>query len=154
MQTILYCIFSINPKKQGMQADSKYGICWIFKFNYCWLFKSNTPMPRCWYCNVSENNSTKRVATLYIQLDFYIQLVAGGGGDTLKPSPSPHHSPLPLPSSKFFFFLNNTEPSAGHWNFKSPPAAGFFLSPFSQWKQSYFEVLIKLKKNGHAVCDQ
>ena len=59
-------------------------------------------MPRCWYCNVSENNSTKRGATLYIQLDFYIQLVAGGGGIR---SNQAHPPTLASPTSKFQFFF-------------------------------------------------
>ena len=37
----------------------------------------------------------------------------------------------------------------------SAAAACFFvfLLPFSHGKQSYFEVLIKLKKNGQTICD-
>ena len=29
----------------------------------------------------------------------------------------------------------------------------FVFLPFSWWKRSYFELLIKFKKNGHTICD-
>ena len=41
------------------------------------------------------------------------------------------------------------------WRFFSAAAARFLFgfSPFSLWKRSYFEVLIKFKKIGHTICD-
>ena len=47
-------------------------------------------------------------------------------------------------------------PKKGHVGGKKPlqrPGFIFGISPFSHRKWSYFEVLIKLKKIGHTICD-
>ena len=52
-------------------------------------------------------------------------------------------------------FLYKTVPKEGHWRKKAAAAARFYFGvlPFSHWKWSYFENLIKFKKNGHTICD-
>ena len=52
-------------------------------------------------------------------------------------------------------FLYKTVPKEGHWRKKDAATARFYFCflPFSHWKWSYFEVLIKFKKNGHTICE-
>ena len=53
-------IYSLNPNRRGMPADSNRGACWS-----CWSFKSNAPMPRLWYCSLLYRNCTKGGALVF-----------------------------------------------------------------------------------------
>ena len=97
---------------------------------------------------------------------FISNLYVVGGGGVTHTSPPPPRGLLQLqvgsknptgysPTFGSVMLQNITIPSTGHHIFKSAEAACFFYSGFChflQWKLSYFEVLIKFKKNGNTIC--
>ena len=62
----------------------------------------------------------------------------------------------PMPCLLYHFLINQISAKGGALDFNICYSGPFFLSrflPFSQWKRSYFEVLLKFKKNGLTIWD-
>ena len=59
----------------------------------------------------------------------------------------------PFGTARYYSIAIPKEGHVGGKHTLQRPGFDFVLSPFSHRKRSYFEVLIKLKKIGHTICD-
>ena len=138
--------------------------CWYFNTNWCWSFNTNYPMPHLWYCKKRQKRLTLRAWLSYLEnSDQCIKFTSCSSCFAWSWSKNWGQSIYNLTLtelSKYCSFAaksRDEESTKGVacWYLKTAEAARFLFGflPFSWWKQSCFEVLIKFKKKVHTICD-